>query len=58
MLKVKRALISVSEKKGLVSFAKGLHDLGVEIISTGGTARKLKECGIPVLEVSEYTGFP
>ena len=58
MLKVKRVLISVSEKKGLVSFAKGLHDLGVEIISTGGTARKLKECGIPVIEVSEYTGFP
>ena len=58
MLKVKRALISVSEKKGLLVFAKGLHDLGVEIISTGGTARKLKESGLPVTEVSEYTGFP
>ena len=39
-------------------FAKGLHALGVEIISTGGTARKLKEGGIPVIEVSQYTGFP
>jgi len=58
VLKVKRALISVSEKKGLLAFAKGLHALGVEIISTGGTARKLKEGGIPVIEVSEYTGFP
>lgn len=58
MLKVKRALISVSEKKGLLVFAKGLHDLGVEIISTGGTARKLRESGLPVIEVSEYTGFP
>ena len=58
MLKVNRALISVSEKKGIVAFAKGLHGLGVEIISTGGTARQLKEAGIPVREVSEYTGFP
>jgi phosphoribosylaminoimidazolecarboxamide formyltransferase/IMP cyclohydrolase len=58
MLKVNRALISVSEKKGLLAFAKGLHALGVEIISTGGTARQLKEAGIPVVEVSEYTGFP
>lgn len=58
MLKVKRALISVSEKKGLLAFAKGLHALDVEIISTGGTARKLKEGGIPVIEVSKYTGFP
>ena len=58
MLKVKRVLISVSEKKGLLVFAKGLCALGVEIISTGGTARKLKEGGLPVIEVSEYTGFP
>jgi len=58
MLKVKRALISVSEKKNLLAFAKGLHALGVEIISTGGTARKLKEGGLPVIEVSEYTGYP
>src|SRR3990167_6048604 len=58
MLKVNRALISVSEKKGIIPFAKGLHGLGVEIISTGGTARQLKEAGIPVKEVSEHTGFP
>jgi len=47
VLKVNRALISVSEKKGLLGFAKGLHALGVEIVSTGGTARKLKESGVP-----------
>ncbi len=58
MNKVKRALISVSEKKGILAFAKGLNALGVEIISTGGTARQIKEAGIPVMEVSEYTGFP
>ena len=58
MLKVKRALISVSDKKGIVAFAQGLHALGVAILSTGGTARSLKEAGIPVREVSDYTGFP
>lgn len=58
MIKVKRALISVSDKKGLPAFVRGLHALGVEIISTGGTARQIKEMGIPVQEVSDYTGFP
>jgi len=58
VIKVKRALISVSDKKGLTAFAKGLHALGVEIVSTGGTTRQLKEAGLPVTEVSEYTGFP
>ena len=58
MLKVKRALISVSDKKGIVPFAKGLHQLGVEILSTGGTAKLLSEAGLPVIEVSDYTGFP
>lgn len=58
MLKVKRVLISVSDKKGLAALAKGLQALGAEIISTGGTARHLKESGIAVKEVSEYTGFP
>src|SRR3989338_5389145 len=58
MIKVQRALISVSDKKGIVVFAKGLQALGVEILSTGGTARQLREAGIPVREVSEYTGFP
>lgn len=53
-----RALISVSDKTGLVDFARGLVDLGVEIISTGGTARTLKEAGLPVTYVSDVTGFP
>ncbi|MFZ5800152.1 MAG: bifunctional phosphoribosylaminoimidazolecarboxamide formyltransferase/IMP cyclohydrolase [Candidatus Omnitrophota bacterium] len=58
MIKVKRALISVSDKTGIVEFAKGLNELSVEIISTGGTAKAIKEAGIPVIEVSDYTGFP
>lgn len=58
MIKIKRALISVSDKAGIVDFALGLHNLGVEILSTGGTAKALKEAKIPVLEVSDYTGFP
>ncbi|GAQ94952.1 phosphoribosylaminoimidazolecarboxamide formyltransferase [Thermodesulfovibrio aggregans] len=55
---IKRALISVSDKRGLVEFAKELNRLGVEIISTGGTAKTLKEAGINVIDVSQYTGFP
>jgi phosphoribosylaminoimidazolecarboxamide formyltransferase/IMP cyclohydrolase len=58
MSHIQRALISVSDKAGLVEFAKGLHTLGVEIISTGGTARSLRDAGIPVMEISEFTGFP
>ncbi len=58
MNQIKRALISVSDKTGVVEFAQGLHTLGVEILSTGGTARLLQENGIPVTEVSDYTGFP
>ncbi len=58
MAKVKRALVSVSDKTGLVEFGKGLAGMGVEILSTGGTARALKEAGVPVRLVSEYTGFP
>jgi phosphoribosylaminoimidazolecarboxamide formyltransferase / IMP cyclohydrolase len=58
MIKVRRALISVSDKNGLVEFAKGLHKLGVEILSTGGTASLLRTSGIPAVEVSDYTGFP
>ncbi|WP_027717807.1 bifunctional phosphoribosylaminoimidazolecarboxamide formyltransferase/IMP cyclohydrolase [Desulfovirgula thermocuniculi] len=53
-----RALISVSDKTGLVEFARGLVDLGAELISTGGTARALKDAGLPVKYVSEVTGFP
>lgn len=55
---IKRALISVSDKTGLVEFAVQLNSLGVEILSTGGTAKILKEAGINVIDVSEYTGFP
>jgi len=58
MLTVRRALISVSDKRGLVPFVSGLTDLGVEIISTGGTCRALREAGIDVTEVSAKTGFP
>ncbi len=56
--KIKRALISLSDKSGAVEFAKQLADLGVEIISTGGTAKALADSGIKVTEVSEVTGFP
>src|SRR6056297_664591 len=52
-----RALISVSDKKGIVEFAKKLEELSIEIISTGGTAKKLRENGIKVKDVSEITGF-
>ncbi len=56
--KVRRALISVSDKTGIVDFARQLKELGVEIISTGGTARSLREAGIEVRDVSDVTGFP
>ena len=58
MLKVKRVLISVSDKKGLDKFAKGLSEFGVEILSTGGTAKMISNLGIQVRDVSSYTGFP
>lgn len=58
MFKVKRALLSVSDKHGLVEFAKGLDALGVEILSTGGTCRAIREAGIDAIEVSDKTGFP
>ncbi|MGQ7278431.1 bifunctional phosphoribosylaminoimidazolecarboxamide formyltransferase/IMP cyclohydrolase [Brevibacillus thermoruber] len=57
-MSVKKALISVSDKTGLIPFARRLADAGVEIISTGGTAAMLKEAGIPVIGISEVTGFP
>ncbi len=55
---IKRALISVSDKRGVVDFAKELSAMGVEILSTGGTAKALRDAGIAVVEVSDYTGFP
>jgi phosphoribosylaminoimidazolecarboxamide formyltransferase/IMP cyclohydrolase len=57
-LTIKRALISVSDKKGIVEFAKALREFGVEIISTGGTFTALKNAGIEVQSVSDVTGFP
>ena len=58
LLSIKRALISVSDKTGIVDFAKQLRAFGVEILSTGGTYRLLKDNGIAVVEVADYTGFP
>src|SRR5947209_5447260 len=57
-MEVRRALLSVSDKTGLVEFARGLQALGVELVSTGGTARALGEAGLSVREVSVVTGFP
>lgn len=55
---VKRALISVSDKTGILDFARNLSALGVEILSTGGTFKLLKDNGVPAIEISDYTGFP
>ena len=57
-MKIKRALVSVSDKTGVVEFARKLHAAGVEIVSTGGTMRTIKDAGIPVMYVSDVTGFP
>lgn len=56
--RVERALLSVSDKTGLVEFARGLSELGVTLLSTGGTARALREAGLTVTDVSQVTGFP
>ncbi|MEN6448501.1 MAG: bifunctional phosphoribosylaminoimidazolecarboxamide formyltransferase/IMP cyclohydrolase [Syntrophaceae bacterium] len=58
MPKINRALVSVTDKTGVTQFVKELAALGVEIISTGGTAKVLKENGVGVIDISEYTGFP
>ena len=57
-MQIKRALISVSNKAGVVEFARALYEAGVEIVSTGGTMKAIKEAGIPVTYVSDVTGFP
>ena len=57
-VKVNRALISVSDKAGIVEFARALHDMGIELLSTGGTWKLLRDNGLPVTEVADYTGFP
>lgn len=58
MKPIERALISVSDKTGILEFARELHNSGVEILSTGGTAELLRKGGVPVIQVSDYTGFP
>ncbi|MES0869666.1 bifunctional phosphoribosylaminoimidazolecarboxamide formyltransferase/IMP cyclohydrolase [Pseudovibrio sp. SCP19] len=58
LVSVKRALLSVSDKTGLVEFAKALSERGVELISTGGTRKTIAEAGLPVKDISEVTGFP
>ncbi len=55
---MKRAIVSVSDKTGVVDFCRGLVDLGFEVVSTGGTSRSLREAGVPVTDVSRVTGFP
>ena len=55
---MKRALISVSDKTGVVEFAKALTELGYEVVSTGGTSKALSEAGVPVIGISDVTGFP
>ena len=57
-MKATQALISVSDKRGVLEFAQALHQLGVKLLSTGGTAKSLREAGLPVTDVSEHTGFP
>jgi phosphoribosylaminoimidazolecarboxamide formyltransferase/IMP cyclohydrolase len=58
MKKAERAIISLTDKSGIEGFAKELEALGIEILSTGGTAKKMRESGITVKDVSEFTGFP
>src|SRR5512143_2939075 len=58
MAKIQRAILSVTDKTGLAECAKQLAGLGVELISTGGTARLLRDSGVPVKDISELTGFP
>ncbi len=57
-MSIQRALISVSDKAGIVDFARQLHEMNVELLSTGGTAKAFRDAGLPVVEVSDYTGFP
>ena len=58
MRKINTAILSVWDKKGIVEFAQGLTEMGVKLLSTGGTYKMLKEANIPVTEIAEYTGFP
>ena len=55
---IRRVLLSVTDKTGVVDFARTMHQFGAALVSTGGTARSLREAGLPVQEISELTGFP
>ncbi len=57
-MKMQRALISLTDKSGIETFAQELADMGIEILSTGGTAKKMRDAGLDVQDVSEFTGFP
>src|SRR5207248_7948275 len=57
-VRIRRALLTVSDKRGLVDFARGLAELGVEIVSTGGTARELADAGVESRAIDDYTGYP
>src|SRR3954467_13558417 len=54
----RKALVSLSDKSGAVDFARFLHEIGMDILSTGGTAKLLREANVPVAEIANYTGFP
>ncbi|MEY2410807.1 MAG: phosphoribosylaminoimidazolecarboxamide formyltransferase / cyclohydrolase, partial [Verrucomicrobiota bacterium] len=58
MPRIRRALLSVSDKTGLLPFAQILAEAGIELVSTGGTARALRDGGLKVIELADYTGFP
>ncbi len=58
MKKIERAIISVTDKSGIVEFSRKLSEMGVEILSTGGTAKAIREGGVKAMDISEYTGFP
>lgn len=58
MGKIRRAIISVTDKAGIVDLARALNEMDVQILSTGGTARVIREGGVPVTDISDYTGFP
>ena len=57
-VRIRRALLSVSDKRGIVEFARGLAGLGVELVSTGGTAAELRAAGLAVRPIEDFTGFP
>ncbi|MFN3535606.1 MAG: bifunctional phosphoribosylaminoimidazolecarboxamide formyltransferase/IMP cyclohydrolase, partial [Desulfatiglandales bacterium] len=58
LTKINRAIVSVTDKSGLGEFGKSLMEMGVQIISTGGTAKFLKSEGVNIIDISDYTGFP